>query len=178
MNLRIHRDPDSVPAPLGRRILARIHGWRLDHELAAGADPLGDPILAERAARLTAPANRHQLADRLRALVEGAERAPQWSAAAPVARKSVRLERDQLLELAQRLDASGPVGRAGRSGRKRPADGQPLAGLGARRPRGDRRGRQRGVDRDRGPLMDVLMIAIAVVSFVAFYFLIEGIDRV
>jgi hypothetical protein len=110
VNLRIHRDPDSLPVPLGSRILARIHGCHLDHELAADTDPIGDPILAQRAAKLTAPASRHRLADGLRALVERADRPPQWSAAVPVARQAVLAERDHLLELAQPLDAPGPVG--------------------------------------------------------------------
>ena len=181
MNLRIHRDPDSAPAPLGRRILARIHGWHLDHELAAGADPLADPILTERAAKLAAPANRHQLADRLRALVEGAERAAAVErrgpggahVRSPRARPTcsswrARLDSttvrsacvvSRLQSVLARQTASSPVWA--------PGDPGAIADAVSATAR-----------RDRGLSMDVLMVALALVAFAVLYLLIEGLDRV
>ena len=96
--------------PIRRRLLIWVHRWRLDAELANGADPSRDPELAFRAAQLTAPAARHRFAAALRDLIARADRPRTAGAAVPLARRGVCAERGHLLELAERLDGDDEVG--------------------------------------------------------------------
>lgn len=109
-----HRAHDERFAGLSRP--KRLHAWssshRLDEQLAAGADPAGDPMLAHRAAKLTSRRFRHKLALGLREALARAQRPVGLSAAAPVGR-GARIERARIEELADRLDAEVPVGAKG-----------------------------------------------------------------
>lgn len=96
------------PDPI-RRLHARLAAWRLDRRLAAGADPRADELLGCRAEQLVQPTLRHVVADGLRSALTRANRRRVYDAAVPVARVSVQMYADELLALAARLDADGPV---------------------------------------------------------------------
>src|SRR5262245_14679668 len=108
MDWRHRTNGQPATAPLRRRLHVWAHRWRLDAELADGADPARDPVLAYRAAQLMASAARHRLAAGLRNLIVRADHPT--NTVVPVARSSVRAERGHLLELAERLDGDGEVG--------------------------------------------------------------------
>ena len=95
----------------------RVRTWwlrdELDERLARGADPESDPLLSRRAAQLSSPATRRELADALeRDLREVRNR---WSLTArlPLRRAAVRECADDLLALAQRLRDDRPIDVAG-----------------------------------------------------------------
>jgi hypothetical protein len=72
------------------RLRVRLHGDRLDHELAVGADPDATPELRRRADELTSAAGRRYLAavlDRIRAEAEGPRRP--FESAARLAREAI-----------------------------------------------------------------------------------------
>lgn len=98
--------------PLSGRVRARIFTTGLDRDLAAGADPAGDPTLTLRAQHLRSAHVRRQLAAGLRDTVRRAHRPSRLSAAAPISRTAVRENESLLDELADRLD-SEPAAEAG-----------------------------------------------------------------
>jgi hypothetical protein len=63
------------PSPLAR-LVARLRACALERALIAGADPAGSPQMAARAAQLTSPRTRAQLAEGLERLLDAAQ-APQ-----------------------------------------------------------------------------------------------------
>ena len=91
------------------RLHARLAGWRLDRRLAGGADPWDDELLGCRAEQLVQPSLRHVIAEGLRRALARASRRRPPGAAVPVARASVEMYADELLALAERLDAERPV---------------------------------------------------------------------
>jgi hypothetical protein len=97
------------PHPRRRRIAAWIFSWRLDEELATGADPGDDPLLAARAQQLLSARNRHRLAESLRDAVERSVFPASHSAAAPLASTAIRADSGLLLALAARLDSDRRV---------------------------------------------------------------------
>jgi hypothetical protein len=112
----------SAPAglvELARRLLLRLHvalfRWRLDEEIAAGADPRARPDLALRAAQLVRPRYRRRLAGCVEKLVAEYDANRGWwlSAAVPFLRDQVGEARETLLAIASALRANGPVGPRG-----------------------------------------------------------------
>lgn len=110
-----HGPADIVLAwrvPRRDRIVARLHARRLDVELARGADPEADPALALRAAILTTPGRRRGLASALKRIAASAgETRPGWHPSS--ARAAVAELEPELLALARRLVAPGPVAARG-----------------------------------------------------------------
>jgi len=90
------------------RLKARVRAHSLDRALIAGADPSGSPQLAARAAQLTSPHTRAQIADGLERLVEVAQGPPRrWSAVSP--RGPVLANAATLHELAALLREDAPL---------------------------------------------------------------------
>ena len=92
--------------------------WRaraLDEQLALGADPMQSNELSLRAGQLGSPKSRRRIACVLRGVVALAERDAYSVAmgAPPVRRADVRANKELLLELAERLCNSEPVGAQG-----------------------------------------------------------------
>lgn len=96
-----------------RRLRARLFTTGFDNALAAGADPIFDPALALRTERLTSPRTRRQLAAGLHDVIARSERPPRVSAAAPVARQSVLINRDLIAQVAARLESERPLNAGG-----------------------------------------------------------------
>jgi hypothetical protein len=90
------------------RLAARLRAGSLNRELMAGGDPSSSPQLAARAAQLTAPRVRVQLAEGLERLVEAAGGPQQrWSA---VGRREALLGNlEEIGELAQLLRSDTPL---------------------------------------------------------------------
>lgn len=102
-------DSQIQPRSALLRLHARLAGWRLDHRLAGGADPREDELLGCRAQQLVQPSVRHVTAEGLRRALARANRPRPPGAAVPVARSSVEMYADELLALAERLDAERAV---------------------------------------------------------------------
>lgn len=79
----------------------------LDEQLAAGAPPESNMMLALHAARLYRPDQRRRLARSLRAVAHAAEQTRRTKA--PIDGKGVRLALSELEAVASRLDTNGPV---------------------------------------------------------------------
>jgi hypothetical protein len=95
---------------LSTRVRARLHGARLDDELARGADPGSRPELTARAAWLGGRRSRAALAEGLDHAVWAAVHSPRpWSASVEVERTAVRIARPELLALAATLRRDGAV---------------------------------------------------------------------
>lgn len=99
---------------LGRRpalnLRVLLSHWRLDHELARGVVPNGEPELALRAAQVVRPRHRRQLAAALKRLVAEADADKKvFTAALPVQREQVLVARDVLLAVADVLLAAESV---------------------------------------------------------------------
>jgi hypothetical protein len=90
---------------LALKVAVRLSHWRLDAELAAGADPNGTPRLSLRAAELVGPEHRRRLAIALLQLANDARReAPVgYSVAVPVQREQVAIADETLAFAAQTL---------------------------------------------------------------------------
>ena len=89
--------------------------WRaaeLDSRLAGGADPMESDDLSLRVGQLGSARTRARLACALRGAVELASRPPDPLRTAPplIRRDEIRDNRELLLELAERVHASGPLG--------------------------------------------------------------------
>lgn len=95
--------------PQSARLLARLRGWRLDAELAGGADPTSRPELAARAAWLRRTRQRGQLAAGLEHVVRECDRRPGLTASPPLHRPTIRAARSDLLALAAQLKGSEPL---------------------------------------------------------------------
>jgi hypothetical protein len=96
--------PWSMAARLGLRARTAARAWKLDLELARGADPGSSPELGLRAAQLGSPESRAALARALEAAVRLGHGAPlALTAHVPIRRSAVREHTKALLELAERL---------------------------------------------------------------------------
>jgi hypothetical protein len=94
--------------PLSARIAARLFATRLDGALIAGADPASSPRLSARAAVLTRPATRAELADGLDRVVASAQQPPSTHRVMP--RHSTVLANAPLLrEMAHDLRGPEPL---------------------------------------------------------------------
>jgi hypothetical protein len=92
-------------------VLARLHGARLDHELACGASPEASAEIALRAQYLVRPQTRRMLAQTLRRILAEAARgrtAPVGPLPLPTRRRVVAARRE-LETLIERLLAPCPV---------------------------------------------------------------------
>ncbi len=96
-----------APGPLAR-LGARLRSHSLEQALIAGADPVLSPQLAARAAQLTAPGARAQIADALERVLRAA-RGPQrrWWAVSPSS--PVIANAAEIRELAALLRGDTPV---------------------------------------------------------------------
>jgi hypothetical protein len=111
------------PGPrLGRRSRGLVLGglwlrwltWRrafdLDRQLAGGADPMQSDELSLRVGQLGSASTRTRLACALRGAVEIADREPDPLRVQWIRRTEIRANRELLLELAERLRTSRPLG--------------------------------------------------------------------
>jgi hypothetical protein len=92
---------------LRERLRVRLGTTRFDEQLAAGASPESNSILALHAARLYGPTERRRLAMGLRTVVRAARRPRRTPV--PIEREGVRLALDQLEEVVARLESAGPM---------------------------------------------------------------------
>ncbi len=102
-------------ATRGERLLARLHGGRLDHALAAGASPEASAELALRGQCLVRPSERRALARSvLRLLAEAYRPAPRlFRSGSPIRRDQVRGAAAELQSLVDHLLAPVPVSARG-----------------------------------------------------------------
>ena len=92
------------------RLLVRLHGFRLDRDLASGASPEASVELALRAQLLVRPCHRRELARAMGRLLSTARRSPYGTRLpVPVCRDRVRECENELGELIGRLEATVPV---------------------------------------------------------------------
>lgn len=96
------------------RIVVRLRPRRLDRALARGVPPEASPALALRAQHLTEPEQRGSIARELRRIIREAHetRRPTLSRIMP-SRARVRVAHEQLIRLADTLEAPGPVAAGG-----------------------------------------------------------------
>jgi hypothetical protein len=87
-------------------------GLALDGQLARGADPMDSDELSLRVGQLGSARSRARLACALRGAVEVADRRPEpfGMPRSQIRRVEIRASRELLLELADRVGSSGPVG--------------------------------------------------------------------
>jgi hypothetical protein len=83
----------------------RLHGGRLDHQLARGLHPASSQELQLHARRLTSRAKRASIADALEEILEFASRPPTFSARVPPRRAAVLAARPDIELLAAELRA-------------------------------------------------------------------------
>ena len=95
----------------------RVRTWwlrdELDERLARGADPESDPLLCRRAAQLSSPATRRELADALERDLREVRSTWSLTARLPLRRAAVRECADDMLALAHRLRDDRPIDVAG-----------------------------------------------------------------
>ena len=105
----------ATPATRTARLLAMLHGTRLDHDLVAGASPDATVQLALRGQSLVRPQERRALArSLLRLLAEATRPAPRlFRSGSPIRREEVRAASAELARLADRLLAPAPVSARG-----------------------------------------------------------------
>jgi hypothetical protein len=102
--------PSTGHRRLPARIRSRLHGARLDGQLAAGVDPSSTPELAARAAWLCKRRSRVALAAGIERSVDEAERGGSpWSPAPSIHSGAVRFAKPELLGLANVLRRAGRV---------------------------------------------------------------------
>jgi hypothetical protein len=89
------------------RIKARIRATTLDEQLASGASPESNVLLALHAERLYRQDQRRRLAASLRAVASAAQGSRRMKA--PIDRKGVQLALKELETVATRLDTNGPI---------------------------------------------------------------------
>ena len=108
-------DPDSRLIRSHRcsamlRLRVRLGAFDLDRELACGAYPDSRPALSLRAQALIGRRRRHILAQRIRRVVELAERPPTpYDSRVPLSRFEIWLSRERLEALAAVIDGPEPV---------------------------------------------------------------------
>ncbi len=102
-------------ATRGERLLARLHGTRLDHALVAGASPEASAELALRGQSLVRPRERRALARSvLRLLAESHRPAPRlFRSGSPIRRDRIRAAAAELQSLVEHLLAPVPVSARG-----------------------------------------------------------------
>jgi len=91
------------------RLEARLRAAQLDRRLARGESAESSVALALRAARLVRPAARRDLARTVWRVMALAQRPPSVRTAVRVCRPHVRAANQELLDIGERLVASGPV---------------------------------------------------------------------
>jgi hypothetical protein len=99
--------------PRRLRLEARVRSWRLDHALAAGAEPRTSALLSCRAAQLTSSDYRDRLAEALRDSLTRSTLGGSYGAGAPLASACIRANSGTLLALASRLASDRRVDAAG-----------------------------------------------------------------
>lgn len=94
-----------------QQLRAHLSSEHLDRRLLAGEDPAGDPVLAERSARLTEPACRRELAAGLEEAIEAAHppHLRAISSAIMVEREEVLRAEPELRQLVERLRDQHPI---------------------------------------------------------------------
>jgi hypothetical protein len=97
------------PGDLLLSLRARFASQRLDRRLAAGDDPVSDPLLESRARQLTSTSRRSRLARSLADTIRRAHRPARQGPIVLVQRGQVDASHDTLLELAERLSDHRPV---------------------------------------------------------------------
>jgi hypothetical protein len=99
---------------IGPALSARLHGWELDHQLAAGASPRATAALQARARWITSPRNRRRVADGLARARDSAQTArPGFTAAVRPRAREVIDASTVLASLDQCLRGGEPVAPAG-----------------------------------------------------------------
>jgi hypothetical protein len=108
---------DDCPVPVAvrprDRLLARLHTFRLDHDLAAGASPDATVGLALRARRLVATPTRRELAWTARRVLTAAHAPGRRRAPVTICRERVRDCSEEIEDLIRRLLTPGPVSARG-----------------------------------------------------------------
>ncbi|MHB8694846.1 MAG: hypothetical protein ACYDHH_26740 [Solirubrobacteraceae bacterium] len=97
-----------MPIVVMPRLRVMLRRWKLDEQLAAGNAPSDSADLALRAEQLTAPSQRHHLAEALRD-ADAERRGPRLGSVVPICRDAVTGSREALLGLAERLDGHAAV---------------------------------------------------------------------
>jgi hypothetical protein len=112
---QVHDDPLVLePVRLTERVLARVLGASLDHQLAAGCSPESTRLLAARARDIVALRRRAALAGSWEHLLRVARRAPsQRTRTVPLRSAAILAAEPAIHELTQRLVAPLPVGAQG-----------------------------------------------------------------
>lgn len=100
--------PHAAPS-MGQRLRVRFSRWRLDREIAMDGPVPGTALHLLRVAQLAEPRTRHQVAVRLRGVVDDAMLPYVRLNAVPLRRAEVLAWREGLLGLADWLDNRGPV---------------------------------------------------------------------
>jgi hypothetical protein len=108
MHLHLPRRNASGSGSLGSRAWAWVHQFKLDRELADGADPGRSPALQARAHQLVGTHFRRELVAQLDAVLDKAEHPPHWhSVSLPVRALEVRAAHNALAALRQALKDPG-----------------------------------------------------------------------
>jgi hypothetical protein len=106
-------DPQCLICERGRRrtrLSTRLHAFRLDRALAAGASPDSSARLSLRAQALIGAKARVELAGSIRGLIKRAQRpSTRFAPGVPVCRRKVLASTATLEELAERLASGEPV---------------------------------------------------------------------
>jgi hypothetical protein len=98
----------ALRPPLGARIASRLFRARLDCALIAGANPASSPRLSARAATLTRPSTRDELADGLDLILASAQQPPSSRRLTP-RHSSVLANAPLLREMAHTLRGPEPL---------------------------------------------------------------------
>ena len=110
--LRDH-DADMSNTIISLKARTWWHRDELDEQLAHGADPETDPLLSRRAAQLSSPSTRNDLADTLERALRESWKSWSISARLPLRRGEVRACDEDLLALSRRLRDVRPIDVAG-----------------------------------------------------------------
>lgn len=101
-----------MPSP-GRRMWvafrARLSASQLDRQLAGGVKPEVSDVMFAHASRIVSPSSCASLAESVRRVVTIAETSPRISNRAPLRRDEILSSREEMLELADRLEQPGPL---------------------------------------------------------------------
>lgn len=96
----------AAGGPLSIRIRTWLHRYKVDRELAAGADPNLDPLRRARACELVRESTRHKIADSLERVLRQVDSIPQGrSSQAPIAGGPILYSRSDLETIVERLKA-------------------------------------------------------------------------
>jgi hypothetical protein len=102
-------------ATAAERVLSRVRSRTLDRQLAQGASPDRDPLLALRARYLMQPGTRRSLANSVDKVLRSATApsVPRWGSRVPVARGNVLDAADGLTALVEALSRQVPLSARG-----------------------------------------------------------------